>query len=86
MLLSEDDVIEIADRRWRFTHVAPGEAAPGPRDNPTGAQWRTRAPQTGRIDVVTDESPRRRRRAMAGVLGAIILLAAIAGLLLAVRG
>lgn len=86
MLLAEGDVLEIADRRWRFTYTAPGESAPGPRDNPGGAQWRTRALDTGTSDVIPGQVPGRRGWIVPAVAGAIILLAAIVGFLLAVRG
>lgn len=84
-LLAEGDVLEIATRRWQFTHSAPGEAAPGPRDLPTGRQWRTRAVDTGMNDVIRDERRPTPSRAMLAAVGAVILLVAVVGFLLAMR-
>ncbi len=84
-LLVEGDTLEIASRRWQFTHSAPNESAPGPRDGPTGRQWRTRAPETGMTDVISDQTRPKRGRAMLAAVGAVILLVAIVGFLLAVR-
>jgi len=85
ILLADDDVLEIAHCRWRFTHSPPNDLAAVPRDNPTGRQWRARAPETGVIDVVRDPAEPKRSRAMLGVVGAVILLVAVVGVLLALR-
>jgi pSer/pThr/pTyr-binding forkhead associated (FHA) protein len=85
-LLAEGDVIEIARRRWRFTHSAPVADAPVPRDDPAGRHWRARAIETGRIDVISPAPGRKRSRASLVVVGGVILLAAVVGLLLALRG
>lgn len=82
-MLSDGDVIEIASRRWRFTRDAPPPSAPGPRENPTGPQWRARAPETGTIDVVAGAAPRRGQR-VALLLAALIAILAI-GFLIATR-
>ena len=78
------DVIEIADRRWRFTREAAEENAPV-RDATTTNQWRARALPTGTLDAI--EGPRRSsaKRAMALIVGAVVLLAVIVGYLLAAR-
>jgi pSer/pThr/pTyr-binding forkhead associated (FHA) protein len=85
VLLAEGDVIEIANRRWRFTDNPPGDDAPGPRDNPAGRQWGTRARETGVIDVVPGTVPAGRGRA-AMVVGVVVLLLALVGLLFVLRG
>lgn len=85
MLLAEGDVIEIANRSWRFTHSAPTDDAPGPRDNPGHRQWRTRAPETGVIDVVAGGPSPRGAGAGIAIVGAVILLVVIVGFLLVTR-
>jgi pSer/pThr/pTyr-binding forkhead associated (FHA) protein len=85
-ILVEGDVIEIARRRWRFTRVAPAAPpVPGPRDNPTGKQWETRAPETGTVDVVPEPATAGRRFRALAIVG-ILLAAAAVGFLLATRG
>jgi len=85
VLLTEGDVLEIARRRWRFTHSAPGEAPPAPRDLPTDRPWRARAPETGAIDVVSEGVQRAKPRRRVIVVAAIVLLAALVVLLLVTR-
>jgi pSer/pThr/pTyr-binding forkhead associated (FHA) protein len=86
IVLAEGDVIEIAGRRWRFTHSAPSAGPPPPRDPSNSRQWRARAAETGTIDVIDAATPAKSRRVMTIVVGAIILLVAIAGYLIVTRG
>lgn len=83
-MLVDGDIIEIAKRRWRFTHTAPRDEA-GPRDNPNGDQWRSRAPETRMIDIITPEPAPKRSRGMIAVVGAVILLVVLVGFLLVAR-
>ena len=84
LMLTEGDVIEIARRRWRYTDKAPAAAPSGARDNPTGPQWRARAPDTGTVDVV-QEPPAPGRRLWTLTVVGIVLVAAVVGFLLATR-
>jgi pSer/pThr/pTyr-binding forkhead associated (FHA) protein len=84
VMLGEGDVVEIAKRRWRFSHTAPRDESAVPRD-PNGNQWRSRAPETRVMDVVTPEPPRRRGRAAVVVVGAVVLLVILVGVLLVAR-
>jgi len=84
LMLAEGDVIEIARRKWRFTRIAPQAATAGPRDI-TGRQWRTRAPETGTVDIIPEATvPNRWPRVL--TIAGILLAAAVVGFLLATRG
>jgi pSer/pThr/pTyr-binding forkhead associated (FHA) protein len=83
-MLGEGDIIEIAKRRWRFTHVPPRDEIAVPRD-PGGNQWRARAPETRMIDVITPEPAPSRRRTTTIIAGAVILLVVLVGFLLVAR-
>lgn len=84
LMLAEGDIIEIARRRWRFTNTAPAAPPPGPREDPIGRQWRTRAPETGTVDVVNELSRPVGRLRLRLVVGLLVVAAAI-GYLLATR-
>ncbi|HEY4307172.1 MAG TPA: FHA domain-containing protein [Gemmatimonadaceae bacterium] len=89
MVLSEGDVIEIAGRKWRFTHDAPAENPPpreaAGRDAATTREWRSRAAPTGTVDIIASPHRPTAKRTMALVAGGVILLMAIVGYLLATR-
>lgn len=84
LMLAEGDVIEIARRKWRFTRIAPQSEVLGPREAPD-RQWRARAPETGKLEVVPETSRRRRWPKVLAIAG-ILLAAAAVGFLLATRG
>lgn len=86
VMLAENDVIEIAGRRWRFSYSAPTENAPPPREMPTGREKRrSRALETSTMDVVPEAEGGRRSRLGMAAVGAVILLVALVGFLLATR-
>lgn len=87
VMLREGDVIEVARRRWRFSHIAPSDQAaqPPPRDTSASLQWRTRPPETRTIDVISPDPVVKRRMGTRVVVGALILLVVLAGFLLVAR-
>jgi len=84
-MLGEGDIIEIARRRWRFTHTAPRDEIGVPRDAGGGYQWRARASETRMIDVVRPEPAPKRGQTTRLIVGAVILLVVLVGFLLVAR-